>query len=112
MPHLMVKRNFAKVKKKKKTHRKKIHIKSGTHRTTFLYRRKKLRLGPLHLVTMFGIHRKENAIRGFYERLNERLEKSEKILKWYLTYRASFCEKKMWKSLTVLALEGFFQSKI
>ena len=79
MPHLMVKRNFAKVKKRKKVNRKKFLIKSGTHRTTFLYRRKKLRLGPMHLVTMFGIDRKENAICGFYERLNERLEKSEKI---------------------------------
>ena len=58
--------------------RKQIHIKSGTHRTTFLYRRKKLRPSPVHLLTKFGIDRKKTANRGFYEVFNERWEKSGK----------------------------------
>ena len=101
MPHLMVKRNFAKVKKKKKIHRKKIHIKSGTHRTTFLYRRKKLRPGPMHLLAKFGIYRQKTAIRGFLAVLNERLEKSAKNRQNEEIYFQSLREIKIVKSPTV-----------
>ena len=80
MPHLMVKRNFAKVKKNFFLHWKKIHIKSGIRRTTFWYRRKKLRLSPMHQLTKFGFYRKKTAIGGFLAVFNRWLEKSPKIM--------------------------------